>query len=495
MVLLMFIDNLRKSVCFSNLDNVIQMNDSETGFSIELTEKYSTAKLQDLFERVGFVDKQLTIAQIRKKQRAIFKENTPPILNRLKERLLQITEEVPFFIKRKNDYDPKKIASITDLKKLPFMRKVDIRNYQFNELIPKNIDLSLGLKEGSITIVSTSGSTDDRLQIVSQTQIDRLPFGSDDLLNIAIGGKQPKTAFFTTPLCSGNFCHLENTAYEKRLSKNSPDLYLKSTVDPFGIQPELINLFCEDIEKFKPTILAANPIYLQCLIRRASELGIKLPKVPCLQYGFEFGHQAAIRDIKNAFFPISTLNDYAASEENRLALECYRGSLHVRSDAVHFEILNTDGECPPGVVGAVAITTFDSITPLVRYLIGDAAEWTGTKCDCEFSDWPTIILHGRLKDMIYINDKWVSTFHIDSTLGAPTWLDFYRFIEYDKNSYEIKIIPALGCTADLSEIEAKLSKYVDPKKIQYTITNRFDPLPSMKIGLVQTRLSGAPEIP
>jgi phenylacetate-CoA ligase len=171
---------------------------------------------------------------------------------------------------------------------------------------------------------------------------------------------------------------------------------LNSTDDPFAIQRWLLDSFCEEMERFEPQILLADPIYLQCLIRGANQLGVKLPRVPFVQYGFEFGHRAAVRDIKREF-EVPALNDYGASEENRLALQCHQGSLHVRADAVHFEILNAAGPCPPGVIGAVAITTFDSLTPLVRYLIGDAAAWVGKKCDCAFSDWPTIELHGRLK--------------------------------------------------------------------------------------------------
>lgn len=239
----------------------------------------------------------------------------------------------------------------------------------------------------------------------------------------------------------------------------------------------------------------ADAIYLQCIIRQANEWGIKLPQIPLIQYGFEFAHQAAVRDLKKAFHNSMVLNDYGASEENHLALQCHRGSLHVRSDLVHFEILGSSGSCPPGVVGAVAITSFDSLTPLIRYLIGDAAAWTHSKCDCEFSHWPTIELHGRLKDMIFYNGRWISTLDIDRAIGAPDWLDFYKIIELAPQTYEVQVIPSPGATVKFPDLKDRLSDLIDPKNIRFKVLSRFDPLPSLKIGLTQTCLSGAPELP
>lgn len=213
-----------------------------------------------------------------------------------------------------------------------------------------------------------------------------------------------------------------------------------------------------------------------------------------VQYGFEFGHQAAIRDIKSTF-KVPVLNDYGASEENRLALQCCYGSLHIRADTVYVEIIGKSGPCPPGVVGAIAITIFDTLTPLVRYLIGDAACWTGNTCKCAFSHWPTIELHGRLKDMMRSKNRWVSTLDIDSAIGSPSWLDFYRIIEKEENKYEVHVIPGLGFNVDFKDMGERLSKYINPQNIVFKEATRFSPLRSMKIGLTQTNLNGAPEFP
>ncbi len=494
---------LRPGIEITPLPEGIQLTDRETGFAVELEPSYvplleGTGPEADEFwstlTEMGLVDTGLDLREIRRRQRHRLLAEHPPLLDRLRERLADVRRNVPFFRERASEYDPERLSSIEDYATIPFMRKRDVRANFPNGLVPDDTDVAQGLSDHTLVLMVTSGSTDERLQLVSRVEIDRHPFGCDDLYGVPIGGKQPRTAFFTTPVCSGVECHLGQSAYEDRLRKVYPDLMLNSTDDPFAIQPELIDSFCEEIDRFQPQILLADAIYLQCLIRSARELGRKLPRVPFVQYGFEFGHRAAVRDIKLEF-EVPALNEYGASEENRLALECHRGSLHVRADVVHLEILNAQGPCPPGVPGAVALTTFDSLTPLVRYLIGDVAAWTGETCDCAFADWPTIELHGRLKDMIRAGDRWVSTLDIDKAIGAPEWLDFYRVIQHGPEQFEAQVIPGLGAEPNFKDLAGRLSRYLDPRHVQFRTVSRFDPLKSMKIGLTQNRLGGAPEIP
>jgi phenylacetate-CoA ligase len=494
---------LRSSIDISPLSEGVQLTDQETGFAVELEPQYvpllnSIGGDGDSFwaklDEMGLVDAGLDLASVRRRQRHLLLGNQPPLLERLQARLQEICETVPFFRERKDQYAPANIKALEDFLQLPFMRKRDLRANFPNGLIPEGTDVGQGLQDQTLTLVVTSGSTEDRLQVISRHQIERHPFGCDDLYGVRLGGKQPATAFFTTPICSGTECHLGGSSYEQRVSKSAPELILNSTDDPFSIQPWLVESVCSEMERFRPQILLADAIYLQCLLRSARQLGVNLPRVDLVQHGFEFGHRAALRDIKRAF-DCPVLNEYGASEENRLGLECHRGSLHVRADAVHFEILDRDGPCPPGVVGAVALTTFDSLTPLVRYLIGDAAAWTGKTCDCAFAEWPTIELHGRLKDMMKVEGRWLSTLDLDRAVGAPDWLDFYRIIQESPNRFEVQVIPALGASADFSDLAQRLSALLDPKQVRFRSVARFDPSKSMKIGLTETRMGGAPELP
>ena len=493
---------LRKAIGLSKIDGGIQLTDHDTGFAVELSDEFlsetitSPEKKKELvsnFEAMGLIDPAQSLFEIRKLQRSFLDASHSSLLDRVRERLCDITAQIPFFKKNKSIYDVNRIKTIEDFQKLPFMRKKDLRESFPGNLLPQDVNVSSEIENGTLKLVSTSGSTEDRLQIIVKNQLDRLPFGSDDLFGISIGGKQPRTAILTTPVCSGSECSLGNDSYEDRLSKSFPDLYLQAMRDPFSVQRPVIEAFCTDIEKFKPTILLVDPIYMQCIARKANELNIKLPKVDVIQHSFEYGPKTALRDLNN-LFKSKLFNSYGASEENRLAVQCHRGALHVRSDVVYLEIVNSKGPCDPGEVGSVVITTFDSVTPLIRYLIGDIASWTGKNCDCAFSLWPTIDFHGRSKDMIFSNNLWHSTLTIDRAIGAPEWLDFCHVIQHDKNAYEVKLIPSLGNSVNLPDISQRLEDYINPKNIFFKEVTRLGIQQSLKVGFTQNKFSGAPEL-
>lgn len=452
----------------------------------------SSERVWSYLEALGLTDENLPPLELRRLQRKALGHINAASVERLKERLEEICDTVPFFQERKNLYSPNKIKTWADFERSPLMWKDDLRRSFPSKIISTRVDLRTELEQGSLQILTTSGSTDERLQIVSKTQIERLPFGCDDLFNIPMGGIQPKTAFFMAPACSFLDCRVGKSSFEDRIINNS-DLVLTSTTDPFGMDESLVRAFIEDLEKFRPMILSANPLYLQCLIRKGNAMGILFPSIPIVQSAFEFGTNCAKRDIEKAF-NVQLFNDYGASEENRLAVECYRGSLHVRSDAVHIEIVNTAGACEPGKKGAILVTNFDSVTPLFRYVIGDAGAWSPYKCSCEFSSWPVIELHGRWKDMLRGENDWVSAKDVDDAIGCPTWIDFYRMTQLSLTSFEFEYIANQPEQVDLKYLEQSLSRLLGRSEICFKERKRFTPLRSLKIGTTMTKLK-VPKIP
>ncbi len=77
---------------------------------------------------------------------------------------------------------------------------------------------------------------------------------------------------------------------------------------------------------------------------------------------------------------------YATLETGVLAHECIRcGHYHVNFPSYHLELLKLDSDEPaePGELGRIVITDLYSFAvPLIRYDIGDLAEWVGEKDLC-----------------------------------------------------------------------------------------------------------------
>lgn len=85
-----------------------------------------------------------------------------------------------------------------------------------------------------------------------------------------------------------------------------------------------------------------------------------------------------------AAFGARLINRYTCEEAGWLAMQCPKHNhLHVLTANVIVEIVDAEGRpCPEGVPGRVLITALHSqAMPLIRYDIGDIAEW-GAPCDC-----------------------------------------------------------------------------------------------------------------
>ncbi|MEW6723152.1 MAG: hypothetical protein AB1324_07850 [Candidatus Micrarchaeota archaeon] len=115
--------------------------------------------------------------------------------------------------------------------------------------------------------------------------------------------------------------------------------------------------------------------------------------------GGEMLVQEARKAISESFScPVYDL--YACWELGLIASECREGRMHVHSRMYEVEILDGKGRPKKSGVGEVIVTSLlNSSMPLLRYRIGDRAEW-GKPCPCGRSTPVLASLHGRLDDML-----------------------------------------------------------------------------------------------
>ncbi len=109
--------------------------------------------------------------------------------------------------------------------------------------------------------------------------------------------------------------------------------------------------------------------------------------------------------IKEAFgAPVA--NEFGSRDGGLIAHECPRGALHVQHDAVHVEILRSDGSAaPPGESGEVVVTNLWARGyPLIRYRTGDRAAWSMNPCACGLPHPTLAALEGRMTDSLVRDD-------------------------------------------------------------------------------------------
>jgi phenylacetate-CoA ligase len=77
-------------------------------------------------------------------------------------------------------------------------------------------------------------------------------------------------------------------------------------------------------------------------------------------------------------------NRYGCEEVGLIACQCERHEgLHVNGDGVYVEILRYGRPAAPGEPGSVVVTDLrNRAMPLIRYQVGDVANWAGRACSC-----------------------------------------------------------------------------------------------------------------
>lgn len=159
----------------------------------------------------------------------------------------------------------------------------------------------------------------------------------------------------------------------------------------------------EWLQREKPAYLLSFPSNLLALVRHAESHRQALPPLQEILTVGETLSPDAKRLIERAW-NAKVADVYTCEEAGYLALQCPEaGSYHVQSENVIVEIVDPVGRpCPVGTPGQVLITTLHNhATPLIRYELGDIAEW-GEPCICG-RGLPVIrTIHGRKRNRLHL---------------------------------------------------------------------------------------------
>jgi phenylacetate-CoA ligase len=153
-----------------------------------------------------------------------------------------------------------------------------------------------------------------------------------------------------------------------------------------------------------PDYLLTHPSNLRALAALALERGVAWPRLRQLRtFGEVLGEET--RALCRRAWHVEIADVYSCEEAGYIAFQCERGSCHVQSESLLVEILDDRGAgCAPGTTGRVVLTTLHNFAmPLVRYELGDYAEW-GAACPCG-RGLPVIRrIMGRRRNMLKLPD-------------------------------------------------------------------------------------------
>lgn len=413
------------------------------------------------------------------------------------DRINSINETSPFYRKR-SDQNPLVLDRIENLTELEPTSKQDFRANLLDFVLDKAA-LTRALADGDVEITTTSGTTDDSVQALSDLTISRVPDDYVGFWNLPMYSRPPRTAVFTSPECLGRFCQISDTTVDDRISSEHT-LFVKSTRDVFAMSAAEAYVILEEIQTFEADWLFVNPVYLHCLIKAAQAARLKLPSVDLILCSYQYMSKIQERAIKTAFPDARVVRYYSATELSgcQIALECHQGHVHVRSEQCLVEIEDTDdlfwgNDC---AIGQILVSNFASnYAPLLRYRVGDIGCIRQEDDACTCGGDINLEIHGRLKDCLFLRNSAnepvcaVTTKQFDDVVSDVPGIEFYRASQVDYQTIELEVV-----TKDEQFRSAKLEEVLRDvfgfRAVKLLVQNRISPEMSNKFRLTGRNFDG-----
>jgi phenylacetate-CoA ligase len=355
---------------------------------------------------------------------------------RLRTLVAYVKERVPLYRERLADVEPGDIASVDDLRSLPFTRKDDLRDtYPFGMFaVPRD----------EVMRIHASSGTTGKLTVVGYTAADIDLFARVNARSLAMAGAEP-----------GMVLH---NAYGYGLFTGGLGLHdggerLGMVVVPVsgGMTERQLML----ITDFRPDVISCTPSYALTLAQAFRERGVA-PDEISLRYavlGAEPWTDAIRREV-DAGLGVRSTNIYGLSEVIGPGVSCEcveaRAGSHINEDHFLPEVVDAEtGEpLPEGEEGVLVFTTLTKkALPVVRYWTGDLTSLSSKPCSCGRTLVRMGLIKGRADDMLIIRGVNVYPTQVEAALlQLPELTPNYR------------IVVSRSGTLDEAEVEVEVSE-------------------------------------
>ncbi|OIK14934.1 phenylacetate--CoA ligase [Bacillus sp. MUM 13] len=388
-------------------------------------------------------------------------------LKGLRTTLSHVFKNIPFYREawEGRGLHPSMIQDFSDLKKLPFTEKKDLRNhYPFGMMAAEKKDL--------LRIHASSGTT-GKPTIIGYTSKDIESWAEIVSRAIAAAGGSPNDILHNAygyGLFTGGL----------GIHHGSEKLGIAVIPASAGNTERQITL----IEDLKPDILCATPSYALNIAEKMLEIG-KNPRHTSLKYGI-LGAEPWSEEMRNKIeniLDIKACDIYGLSEVigPGVAIECHEAQdgMHIAEDHFYVEVIDpiTMENVADGVDGELVFTSLQKEAfPIIRYRTGDIASITREACKCGRTTMRMSRVKGRIDDMLIIRGVNVYPSEIEHCLmqfkqAAPHYQlvieqngsrqDVILYAEITEDTY-LEMKGNLNCTAaeDLTEaIQLRLKNY------------------------------------
>ena len=324
-------------------------------------------------------------------------------LKRLKKTISQ-AKNVPFYKEKLHDINAEDIKNLTDIKKLPFTTKEDLRqNYPLN---------MLAVDRSQISRIHGSSGTTGKPTFVAYTENDVATWANLCARFLTAGGLRSH--------------HLAHIAFGLGLFTGGFGLHFGINAVGAGILPASAGNTRRQVmllNDLASEALICTPSYALNIAEVAREMGLDSSELP-LKYGF-FGGEMWTEDMRLKIekeLGIFACNNYGLSEiiGPGVSGDCkYRSGMHIQEDNFLIECVdsNTLEDVSKDNKGELVITSLNKeAMPIIRYRTRDISSLDYSPCQCGRTGVRMSRVLGRSDDMLIIRGVNVFPSQIEEAL-------------------------------------------------------------------------------
>jgi len=306
-----------------------------------------------------------------------------------------------------------------------------------------------------------------------------------------ITGSQ-REAVLTTPLCAGTVCHIGDLAAEERTLGNL--LFLNQKANPNDWTARDMERMLDELNRFQPEHLEADPAYLAVLARYAACAGIVVHQPHFISLTYEFPSRLHRRQIRRAFGGVPLLSSYGSTEMGHVFTECEHGHFHQNVPFAHVDFQPLRPQHGQPSVGRILVTMLGNPwVYLLRFDVGDLVRLADAPCPCGRSAGLTLAaIGGRVRDVTFAtNGRAVTLDQLDAALGEVPGLLAYQVEQQDATHYLLRGVSEPGAAREaLAAAAAGLETLYGPgAEVSARAESAIMPEQSGKFRLARTRFA------
>jgi phenylacetate-coenzyme A ligase PaaK-like adenylate-forming protein len=379
------------------------------------------------------------------------------------------------------------------LRALPALTKQLMNLHAPAAFVEEGRSLEQGLRDGVIELVSTSGTTEEKIQNAWYQPwwdaSERASWALNAHARRACTGEHREAILVN----ARNVGFPSPTPLPMEQRQLGRFLYLneRADLDPW---PDVHwQRMLDELDAFRPAVLEGNPSHLSRLARYARRAGVRPYQPALVTLTFEYPSLLHRRHLA-AVFDAPVASSYGSTEAAYVFMECEHGQLHENTASCRVDLLPFAASRADPAVGKLLITTFDNPwRALVRFDAGDLGRVAEGPCPCgRGADGGLTLsaIEGRAINLTLTppspEARLVTQADVDRALAAVPGLDEYQLVQTDPWSYAL----AVGSDGDPAAVvaparEALRALYGPAARIEVTPSGPLAPEISGKYRLVR----------